>query len=225
MSRGLSCVIPAYNEAPRIAAVLASVVDHPAIDEVIVVDDGSSDGTAEAAAAVPGIRLIRLEQNRGKSWAVSVGIEAAAQELVLLLDSDLLGLGPEALDALIAPVRAGQADVSISLRGNSPWPWRAIGLDYISGERVMPKALIGAAEDLRALPRFGLEMHLNRRWIAAQSRIAVVRWNTVASPWKGAKRGRWAGILADVKMLTDMFRTVPLHRAAAQIQAMRRLRA
>lgn len=225
MSRGLSCVIPAYNEAPRIAAVLASVVDHPAIDEVIVVDDGSSDGTAEAAAAVPGIRLIRLEQNRGKSWAVSVGIEAAAQELVLLLDSDLLGLGPEALDALIAPVRAGAADVSISLRGNSPWPWRAIGLDYISGERVMPKALIGAAEDLRALPRFGLEMHLNRRWIAAQSRIAVVRWNTVASPWKGAKRGRWAGILADVKMLTDMFRTVPLHRAAAQIQAMRRLRA
>lgn len=225
MSRGLSCVIPAYNEAPRIAAVLASVVDHPAIDEVIVVDDGSSDGTAEAAAAVPGIRLIRLEQNRGKSWAVSVGIEAAAQDLVLLLDSDLLGLGPEALDALIAPVRSGQADVSISLRGNSPWPWRAIGLDYISGERVMPKALIGAAEDLRALPRFGLEMHLNRRWIAAQSRIAVVRWNAVASPWKGAKRGRWAGILADVKMLADMFRTVPLHRAAAQIQAMRRLRA
>ncbi|MGD9917384.1 MAG: glycosyltransferase family 2 protein [Paenirhodobacter sp.] len=222
---GLSCVIPAYNEAPRIAAVLRSVVGHPAIDEVIVVDDGSSDGTAEAAALIEGIRLIRLPQNRGKSWAVSVGIEAASQPLILFLDSDLLGLGPEALEALVAPVREGRADVSISLRGNSPWPWRAIGLDYISGERVMPKALIGETEALRALPRFGLEVYLNRRWIGSRQRIAVVRWPEVASPWKGAKRGRWEGVKADVKMLADMFRTIPLHHAAGQIWAMRRLRA
>lgn len=222
---GLSCVIPAYNEAPRIADVLRSVVGHPAIDEVIVVDDGSSDGTAEAAERVEGIRLIRLPQNRGKSWAISVGIEAAAHPMILFLDSDLLGLGPEALEALVAPVREGRADVSISLRGNSPWPWRAIGLDYISGERVMPKALIGAPEALRALPRFGLEVYLNRRWIGAGQRIAVVRWPEVASPWKGAKRGRWEGVKADVKMLADMFRTIPLHHAAGQIWAMRRLRA
>lgn len=221
----VSCVIPAYNEAPRIAAVLREVVGHPAIAEVIVVDDGSRDGTAAAAGAVPGIRLIALPENRGKSWAVSVGIEAATQELVLLLDSDLLGLGPAAIDALIAPVRAGVADVSISLRGNAPWPWRLIGLDYISGERVMPKALLGAAQELRALPRFGLEMHLNRRWIAARQRIAVVPWHGVASPWKSAKFGRWAGLLADLRMLGDMFRTVPVHRAAGQIWAMRRLRA
>lgn len=222
---GLSCVIPAYNEAPRIAAVLRSVVGHPAIDEVIVVDDGSSDGTAEAAERIEGIRLIRLAQNRGKSWAVSVGIEAASQPLILFLDSDLLGLGPEALEALVAPVREGRADVSISLRGNSPWPWRAIGLDYISGERVMPKALIGETAALRALPRFGLEVYLNRRWIGSRQRIAVVRWPEVASPWKGAKRGRWEGVKADVKMLADMFRTIPLHHAAGQIWAMRRLRA
>jgi len=222
---GLSCVIPAYNEAPRIAAVLASVVGHPLIDEVIVVDDGSSDGTADAAEAIEGIRLIRLPENRGKSWAVSVGIEAASHPLILFLDSDLLGLGEGALEALIAPVRDGHADVSISLRGNSPWPWRAIGLDYISGERVMPKALIGETAALRALPRFGLEVYLNRRWIGSRQRIAVVRWPQVASPWKGAKRGRWEGVKADVSMLADMFRTIPLHAAAGQIWAMRRLRA
>lgn len=222
---GVSCIIPAYNEAPRIAAVLHTVVGHPQIDEVIVVDDGSSDGTAEVAATVPGIRLIRQSPNRGKSWAVAVGIEAARHELILLLDSDLLGLDPEAISDLIAPVRSGQADVSISLRGNAPWPWLLIGLDYISGERVLRRGLIGAPQALRALPRFGLEMHLNRRLIAARARIAIVRWPEVASPWKGAKRGRLAGVLADLRMLADMFRTVPLHRAVAQIVAMRGLAA
>lgn len=222
--RRLSCIIPAYNEAPRIVRVLQSVVGHPLIDEVIVVDDGSSDGTAEAAASVAGARLIRLPENRGKSWAVSVGIEAAAHDFVLLLDSDLIGLGPEALSALIAPVRDGRADVAISLRGNAPWPWRAIGLDYISGERVLPKALVGVPEDLRALPRFGLEVYMNRRLIAEHRRIAVVRWPGVASPWKGAKRGRWEGVKADVRMLGDMFRTIAPQQAAAQILAMRRLR-
>ncbi|SOB94428.1 glycosyltransferase family 2 protein [Rhodobacter maris] len=223
--KGLSCIIPAYNEAPRIEAVLNSVVGHPLIDEVIVVDDGSRDGTADVAARVPGIRLIRLPQNRGKSWAVAEGIAAAEHDLILLLDSDLLGLAPESLAALIFPVREGRADVTISLRGNAPFLWRLIGLDYISGERVLPKALIGSPEALRALPRFGLEMHLNRRMIAARARIMVVLWPKVASPWKGSKRGRWAGIKADIAMLADMFRTVPLPAAMAQIWAMWGLRA
>lgn len=224
--RAVSCIIPAFNEAPRIAAVLASVVGHPEIDEVIVVDDCSTDGTAEIVAAVEGVRLIRLEHNRGKTWAVSAGIEAAAHDTLMLIDSDLLGLGPEALSALIAPVREGRAEVSISLRGNAPGLWRLIGLDYISGERVLPRALVGSVEELRALPRFGLEVYLNRRLIAAGHRIAVVAWPEVASPWKAAKRGGvWAGVMADLKMLSDMFRTVPLHRALAQIVAMRRLRA
>lgn len=222
---GVSCILPAYNEAPRIAAVLQSVVGHPLIDEVIVVDDGSSDGTAAVAAQVPGVRLIRQSPNRGKSWAVSVGIEAASHELILLLDSDLLGLAPEAIAALIDPVQSGRADVAISLRGNAPWLWRWIGLDYISGERVLRRALIGEPQALRALPRFGLEMHLNRRLIAARARLAIVRWPGVASPWKGAKRGRLAGIRADIRMLADMFRTVPLHRAIGQIVAMRGLAA
>ncbi|HEY0275574.1 MAG TPA: glycosyltransferase family 2 protein, partial [Paenirhodobacter sp.] len=110
----LSCVIPAYNEAPRIAAVLASVIGHPAIDEVIVVDDGSSDGTAAIVAGLAGVRLIRMPQNGGKSRAVAAGIEAALGTFILLLDSDLIGLSGADMNALIAPVRAGRAEVSIS---------------------------------------------------------------------------------------------------------------
>lgn len=225
MTFGLSCIVPAFNEAPRIAAVLTALQSHPGIEEVIVVDDGSTDATAAIVAGFAGVRLIRLPQNRGKTWAVSVGIEAARHSHLLLVDSDLLGLGTEALEALIAPVRAGHADVSVSLRGNAPRLWRRIGLDYISGERVLPRALVGAPEALRRLPRFGLEVHLNRQLIAAGHRLAVVPWPEVQSPWKSAKHGWWAGLQADLAMLADMFRTVPLHRALGQIVAMRRLRA
>ena len=67
MTYALSCIIPAYNEAPRIAAVLAVVLDHPLIGEVLVVDDGSSDGTAEVAEAAgqghAKLRVLRQSQN------------------------------------------------------------------------------------------------------------------------------------------------------------------
>jgi len=221
---GLSCVIPAFNEAPRIERVLRSVIGHPVIDEVIVVDDGSSDTTAEVVAGIEGVRLIRLPENRGKTFAVSVGIEAAAHDLIMLLDSDLIGLGPEHIAALAGPVRAGQADVAISLRRNAPGLWRAIGLDYISGERVLRREWLMAGEGLQALPRFGLEVHMNRMLIGRGARIAIVRWPEVESPFKHTKFGLWAGLRADAKMMRDIFRTVPAHRAALQILQMRRLR-
>lgn len=223
MPTRLSCVIPAYNEAPRIGAVLRSVRGHPLIDEAVVVDDGSSDGTAEAAAAVGGARIIVLPRNRGKSAAVAEGVKAAQGDLLLLLDSDLLGLTPEHLTALIEPVLSGRAEASISLRRNAPALWRAIGLDYISGERTAPRRLLPSPEEMAALPRFGLEAATNARWIAARARIAVVRWPAVESPFKHAKRGWREGLRGDLGMMRDVFATAPPHRAAAQIWRMRRL--
>ncbi|WP_372839497.1 glycosyltransferase family 2 protein [Phaeovulum sp.] len=223
--QGVSCIIPAYNEAARIGGVLAAVAGHPEIAEVIVVDDASQDGTAEAAAAAPGVRLIRLPQNRGKTFALAEGIEAAAQPLLLLLDADLLGLTAAAISALIAPVRDGRAEVSISLRQNAPRLWQMIGLDYISGERVLPRAqLAGRTDALRGLPRFGFEVHLNTIWIGAGSPLAVVRWDGVQSPYKGAKMGVWPGMRADAAMLGDIMRTISPLDALAQIRALRRLR-
>lgn len=221
----VSCIIPAYNEAERIGAVLAAVALHPMIAEVIVVDDGSSDGTARLAAATPGVRLIALPHNSGKSWALSVGIEAASQPLLLLLDADLQGLTAADVTALIAPVQAGRAAVSISLRGNAPWLWQLIGLDYISGERVLPRAQVaGSSAALRALPRFGFEVNLNRLWLAQRCPVAVVRWPQVQSPFKHKKLGWWRGLRADGAMLADIFRTVPPIAALRQIVALRRLR-
>lgn len=226
----ISCIIPAYNEAPRIAAVLERVLGHPQITEVIVIDDGSHDGTPEIAEgfrdAHPHLRVLRQAKNGGKTAAVAAGIAEAAGSHLMLLDSDLLGLTHADLGALIAPVAAGQADVTISLRRNAPRTWRVIGLDYISGERVIPREMLAARlDELNALPRFGLEVFMNRLWITERARIAVVHWPGVDSPMKSAKLGNWrAGLAADVRMMRDIFRTIAPHRALAQILAMRGLR-
>ena len=90
----LSVVIPAFNEAQRLPGTLEKLRLHldarGAPYELVVVDDGSSDATAEAARAARGpVKLLRHEQNRGKGHAVRAGMLAARGELRLMTDADL----------------------------------------------------------------------------------------------------------------------------------------
>jgi glycosyltransferase involved in cell wall biosynthesis len=221
----ISCLIPAYNEAARIAQVLAPVIDHPLIDEVIVIDDGSSDATSAVVATMKGVRLITLPRNMGKTAALAHAIAEAQGTLLLLVDADLIGLTPEDLTALIRPVLTDQADISISLRQNAPWVWRRIGLDYISGERVLKKSLIAPQlATLSTLPKFGFEVFLNSLAIAGHQRLAVVDWPSVISPLKASKHGWRTGLRGDIGMIRDMLRAVPASGLLRQILALRRLR-
>ena len=205
----ISCVICAYNEAPRIAAVLRAAAGHPLLHEVIVVDDGSTDDTAEVVRQFPKVRLVSCPENRGKSFAMATGVAAAEGELLMLLDADLSGLNAENISALAAPVLAGEAAVSISLRRNSLPIFRAIGLDFVSGERVVRKELLGEVlEEIRGLPRFGVEVFMNRRIIAQQLTIAVVRWSQVSQSRKTEKLGYWKGIRAEWRMIADLLNVV-----------------
>jgi glycosyltransferase involved in cell wall biosynthesis len=223
MNRTVSCLIPAWNEAARIGAVLRAVVGHPLVSEVIVIDDASTDDTAALAQAA-GARVLRQPVNRGKSGAIACGLAEASGDLILLLDADLAGLTAAHVSDLLAPVLTGRADAAISLRANAPRVWRVIGLDYISGERVMPRAMLaGQLPRIAALRRFGLEVFVNDIWIALRLRLAVVPL-PVASPAKAVKHGVWSGLWADAAMLGDILRTVGLVRVLAQIRCLRRQR-
>lgn len=217
----VTCLLPAYNEAPRIGAVLDIAMRHPLIHEVIVIDDGSSDATANVAAQ-KGATLILMPQNGGKSRAIAAGVASAAGDTLLLLDSDLIGLTLHDLTRLMAPVLDGRADTAISLRRNAPRLWRWIGLDYISGERVLPKAMLSTHLDrLQKMPRFGVEVFMNTLWIDSCSSIAVVQWEGVESPSKSSKQGVWRGLRSDIAMLRDILRTVGTRRIIRQIRQMR----
>ncbi|NOX40577.1 MAG: glycosyltransferase, partial [Alphaproteobacteria bacterium] len=106
----VSCIIPAYNEAERIGAVIAAVAGHPHVLEVIVVDDASSDQTARVAESFASVRVIRLAQNQGKTLALRRALSEAKGALVLLLDADLRGLEARHITRLIEPVLRGDAD-------------------------------------------------------------------------------------------------------------------
>ena len=124
MPRSLSIVIPAYNEERRLAPTLDRILEYLKTEdfsgwEVLVVNDGSRDGTAQLVkrymAAEPRIRLIENPGNRGKGYAVRHGMLEAAKEWALITDADL-SAPIEELSRLTDAVRAQNAQVAIGSR-------------------------------------------------------------------------------------------------------------
>ncbi len=224
----ISCLIPTYNEEPRITHVLSIVASHPLVDEVLVIDDCSKDNTPAVVNKLkeqfPKIRLIIHEKNGGKSKAICTGIKESTGDFLMFIDADLIGLNEQNLTDLIKPVIDGQADITISLRKNTPAIWKKIGLDYISGERVMPRNfLLPIADVLPTLPKFGLESYMNKQLIKSKFRIKIVNWPNVESPYKYKKVGLWKGIKGDALMILDIFRTITPIGPAYQIIKMKNL--
>jgi glycosyltransferase involved in cell wall biosynthesis len=109
----LSVLIPVYNEARTIDQVLRLVTAVPIEKEVLIVDDGSSDGTRqilESWNGRDGVRVILHPQNLGKGRAVSTAIGQARGEILLIQDADL-EYDPAEYPTLLKPIEAGRADV------------------------------------------------------------------------------------------------------------------
>jgi len=205
----ISCVIAAYNEASRIGGVLSAIHDHPELDEVIVVDDGSTDGTAEVVRKYHDVKLIVQGTNLGKSRAIARGVEAATGDSILTLDADLQNLTPEHISSLTVPVKSGIVDITISMRSNSLAIYRAIGLDFCSGERVFPRRFImDHTGEINALSRFGIESFLNELIIKERLRIAIVPLKGLINTLKMRKIGFLRGLVAETKMLRDVLRVL-----------------
>ncbi len=221
----ISCIIAAYNEAARISEVLKAVENHPLLMEVIVVDDGSKDGTADVVRKFKNIKLIQHEINKGKSKAVATAIAAAKGDLICAIDADLEGFTAESVTRLLKPVLAGEATIAFSLRQNCPWFYRPIHFDILSGERVYPKSFLEPhLDEIRRLSKFGIEVFMNHLIIQQKIPIIVVFLPGVVSPLKYHKSGYFSGSIGELKMVRDILKTVSLFEFVSQIYHLMKLR-
>lgn len=112
----LSILVPVYNEARTVAAVIDCLltIDLPVAREILVVNDGSNDGTRQILDRVPGrldaIRIIHAERNAGKGAAIRLGLAHARGTIVAIQDADL-ELDPAQLAGLVEPILRGDTDV------------------------------------------------------------------------------------------------------------------
>lgn len=139
MSPEISIVIPAYDESDRLRGPLERVFEYlesgKVSAEIIVVDDGSSDGTTETARSVfadhPQIdsRVVTYSPNRGKGYAVRVGLKESRAHIALFSDADL-STPIEEMEKLVRPIQLGEYDVTFGSRAldrsliGTHQPWR-----------------------------------------------------------------------------------------------------
>ncbi len=169
----ISVIIPVYNEERTISSIVELTRAWGKAQEVIVVNDGSTDHTLGALRQfTKGIRVITSQKNQGKGYAMARGVEAATGELLMFLDGDMTGLSFGDLDAMTEPALNGQADMVIGVAR-----FWGVGsfepFNDVSGQRVLHKTVLTPhLKALRAADR-GAEFLIND--LHKKKRIVYVR--------------------------------------------------
>jgi dolichyl-phosphate beta-glucosyltransferase len=214
MKPDISIVVPAFDEDERLGVsierILAYVRENNLAAELVVVDDGSSDQTAETARECASkypecsTTVIRYEENRGKGFAVKTGLLNAEADIAIFSDADL-STPIEELPKLIDPIRSGQYDVTLGSRAldrsliGERQPWRReqggrvinfvirkmTGLDFADtqcGFKAFNMVKFRPLLDLMTIDRFGFDVEF--LYVAKYHGLKLaeipVRWNDVA---------------------------------------------
>lgn len=214
-----SCIIPAYNEWPRITEVILTALACDDLYEVIVIDDGSSDDTWDRINLIkhPKLHTLRIPKNGGKAHAVITGVSYAKWEYIVMIDADLLHLTPEHITSLIEPVKNQETQISLSLRENSLLLYRLLGTDFVSGERVVPRSLFADAAYYLSGPGFWLEVLMNDKIIQNNYSLKNIYTSGLITPRKSVKYWYIRGMIADFRMVWDVLSIMPMHRLLYQM--------
>jgi glycosyltransferase involved in cell wall biosynthesis len=135
----LSVIIPVFNEKNTLLEILRRVRETPIDKEIILVDDGSTDGTRELLQSMQGdadLRIVFQERNRGKGAAVRAGFMLARGDIVLVQDADL-EYNPDDYPRLLQPILDGQADVVYGSRFLRPETRRVLSFWHSLANRVL----------------------------------------------------------------------------------------
>jgi glycosyltransferase involved in cell wall biosynthesis len=235
-SGDVAVVIPARDESDRIQATVRAAAGLAGVDVLVVVDDGSRDGTA-AAAQNAGATVVRHARCRGKSAAMETGAEAVrlleareyrdSPRYLLFLDADLADSASSA-GPLIEPVRSGQADMTIAVFSNRVKQGghgfvvtlsgsgirRATGwcpAQPLNGQRCLTRAAFEAARPLA--PGFGVETALTIDLHRMGMRITEVEVPLAHR----ATGGDWRAQVHRARQFADVARALAARQAMARV--------
>ena len=165
----VSALIPAYNEEKNIRQIISMLKKSTLINEIIVINDGSTDKTLQIMQSILGIQIINLKRNCGKANAIVKGLKKACGEIVVFIDADMIGLKNDSIKKLILPLQGRSADAVIGYPTQSKMDKF---FKPLSGERAyFRKDLLPYLAVLKN-KRWGLELYLN--YLFRQKKVKIV---------------------------------------------------
>jgi glycosyltransferase involved in cell wall biosynthesis len=213
-----TAIICAYNEKKYLSDVLNGLLNTPAIHEIIVVDDGSQDRTAEILQQYEQFECvlpIYLLSNHGKGYAMAEGAAAAHGDILLFVDADLVNWDASYAMQVLSPILDKQADMVIGYPQREIDPWHTADIFHIqrwlSGERALWRIdLLPILPKLRP-SRFGVETLINMHYRTQHQPIRFVELRNLVHVIKFEKTSFAEAWDEYVKEVRQILRTYALH--------------
>ena len=205
----IDVVAPARNEALTVSSVVEACRACSYTRQVIVVDDGSTDGTGDLAAGA-GAKIVHRDPSEtgSKAHAMEAGVAASDADAILFVDADCLGLTSGHLDAICRPFVEGRAVMSLGTFDYGFWNWLVLRSPPTTGERVIPRWVFEAVPPEK-LDGFTIEYMINEV-IAEQRQPTTARvMSGVTHRTKRDKFGRVEGYRETLRMFWQLL-SVPL---------------
>jgi glycosyltransferase involved in cell wall biosynthesis len=185
-----SIIICTYNEENTISSVVKSCCDYSSENEVIVVDDGSTDSTEIILSKMQKTHYFKYEklvENKGKSYAMAHGVEKFQNNLILFMDADLSNITKEHFDKLLSPLKNDEADMVLGQPSETLIDYRINPFVSLTGQRALRKKdILPIINEIRNT-RFGVETYINLYYRAQGKRIKYILLDGLHHPTKYSK--------------------------------------
>ncbi len=196
-----TAIICVYNEEETIKEVINVVTDY-FFDEVIVVNDGSDDKTDKIVKELNNLhnlKYISLPKNKGKGYAMAIGVENATGEIVTFIDADLSNLTEEHFSQLLSPVFFNEADMVLGQANETLINYSLNPFKSFTGERSLLKKDVLPILNKMKHSRFGVETLINLYYQSEGKRVKYVMLDGLKHPTKFDKVSKQQALKEFVK--------------------------
>lgn len=187
--RKIAAIICVFNEEKTIKEVTTIVCDY-FFDEIIVVNDGSTDRTADILAELSGfprLKCITLPENKGKGYAMATGVENSTSEIIVFVDADLSNLKEEHFEQLITPVFSNEADMVLGQATETLINYKINPFKSFTGQRaLLKKDILPILEEIKK-SRFGVETLINIYYKSKKKKVIFINLKGLKHPMKYKK--------------------------------------